>query len=342
MNPLLKNFRRELQSRLLEFLWEQWSALGVSGQKGPASQSVADPEALLLFSCTLARHDPRLFDEVIDWLHANGRLINVARLRGILKTETFAGEEVLSAVASLFAKGTDAPKWKELAGRAKNKTLPQTLFFEESGKPLPVLGDGEPVFSRHGFARGPLRLRHYSKPFPPADPATLVFQLRALLGITVRCEIIAYLFTHEAAHASQIARETYFFERAVQNALADMSRSGIVQVRLGGRTKHYWLDQQAWTSLLNRGNNGAAHWVTWPPLLSALEKIWLKLSDPAILALKPLLQSSELRQLILDARPALERGGFDRKLSDDRQHLGEAYLPVFINDVRKLLDATAP
>jgi hypothetical protein len=36
-------------------------------------------------------------------------------------------------------------------------------------------------------------------------------------------------------------------------------------------------------------------------------------------------------------RPALERAGFDRTLTDDRQHLGESYLPVFIADVKKLL-----
>jgi hypothetical protein len=36
-------------------------------------------------------------------------------------------------------------------------------------------------------------------------------------------------------------------------------------------------------------------------------------------------------------RPALERAGFDRALSDDRQHLGESYLPVFIADVKQLL-----
>ncbi|MGD0263199.1 MAG: hypothetical protein ABSD29_25825 [Verrucomicrobiota bacterium] len=40
---------------------------------------------------------------------------------------------------------------------------------------------------------------------------------------------------------------------------------------------------------------------------------------------------------MMKVRPSLERAGFDRVLSDDRQHLGESYLPVFIEDVRKLL-----
>ena len=47
---------------------------------------IIDPEALLLFTCTLGRHEPRLFDEVLDWLQENGRFINILRLKRILGT----------------------------------------------------------------------------------------------------------------------------------------------------------------------------------------------------------------------------------------------------------------
>ena len=46
-----------------------------------------------------------------------------------------------------------------------------------------------------------------------------MLQLRALFGIKVRCEIIIYLLTHEAAHPSRIARDAYYFGLAVQNTL---------------------------------------------------------------------------------------------------------------------------
>ena len=74
-------------------------------------------------------------------------------------------------------------------------------------------------------------------------------------------------------------------------------------------------------------------------LFNALEKISLRLNDPQLHTLKPLLQSSELRSLMAELRPALERAGFDRSLSDDRHHLGESYLPVFMSDVRAILHA---
>ena len=53
--------------------------------------------------------------------------------------------------------------------------------------------------------------------------------------------------------------------------------------------------------------------------------------------LDPLLQSSELRRLMSEIRPAMERARYDKALSDDREYLGEKYLPVFMSDVINLL-----
>jgi hypothetical protein len=212
------------------------------------------------------------------------------------------------------------------------------LFFGEDGQPLPALGEPEPHFARYGWHRGPLRLCGYSQEFRPAETANLILQLRALLGINVRSEILAYLLTHAAAHPSQIAREAYYFDRAVQRTLADMSWSGVVQVRASSREKHYSLKPEPWLQMLGRGAEPAPKWITWPPLFSALEQIWLRLNDQRLLDLESLLQASEVRQLMIAVRPCLERAGFDHALSDDRQHLGESYLPVFMAEAGRLLD----
>ena len=337
MNPSLKQFKGEYQSLLLDFLWRQWSALGVAGQTRPATDCIIDPEALLLLTCTVGRSDPRLFDEVLDWLQVNGWLINVMRLKRILRTEEFAGEPVLAAIAGWLATGAEVPKWKLLAASAPPLVAAEPLFFSEDGQAIPALGEPEPIFARYGWQRGPLRVRGYSQEFRPALAATLALQLRALLGINVRCEIVMYLLTHDAAHPSQIAREAYYFERAVQGTLADMSRSGVVQLRTASREKHYWIKPDQWLQLLNRGAQTAPKWIAWPPLFSALEQIWLRLRDAKLHDLNSMLQASEVRQLMAAVRPALERAGFDRALSDDRQHLGEAYLPVFMAEVKRLL-----
>lgn len=336
MNPSLTEFRERFRELLLNFLWRQWSALGVAGHSRSEDPWIIDPEALLLFTCTLGRHEPRLFDEVIDWLQANGPFINILRLKRILRTEKFAGGRVLATVAGLMSKGAEVLKWKTLAESAEPANSPEALFFAKNGQTLPIVGDPDPHFARYGLKRGPLRLRGYSQTFRPTERTNLLLQLRALFGINVRCEIVLYLLAHEAAHPSKIARDAYYFVRAVQNTLVEMSHSGIVQLRSAGREKHYWLKTEHWATLLNRDEQ-FPKWVTWPPLFSALERIWLKLNDPKLMTLDPLLQSSEVRQLMIEVRPSIERAGFDRALSDDRQYLGEEYLRMFLPDITELL-----
>ncbi len=108
-------------------------------------------------------------------------------------------------------------------------------------------------------------------------------------------------------------------------------------MRTASREKHYWLKSDQWLPLLNRGGQLATKWIAWPPLFSALEQIWRRLRDTKLHDLEPWLQASEVRQLLATVRPALERAGFDRALADDRQHLGESHLPVFMADVKQLL-----
>jgi hypothetical protein len=54
-------------------------------------RSAQDPEALLLFTFEVARDDPRLFGEVLDWLALNERLVSVQRLRNLCRDDADAG-----------------------------------------------------------------------------------------------------------------------------------------------------------------------------------------------------------------------------------------------------------
>ena len=74
------SFSAELRAPLLALLWRQWSALDVAGHVASGNRALIDPEALVLVSTIFTRHDARLFDEMLDWLRANGTWINVLRL----------------------------------------------------------------------------------------------------------------------------------------------------------------------------------------------------------------------------------------------------------------------
>jgi len=337
MNPSLGRFRESFQELLLDFLWRQWSALGVAGYADSDDPWAIDPEALLLLTCSMGRHEARMFDEVLDWMDVNGRFINVQRLRTILRKEKFSGERVLPAIAGLMSKRAAMLKWRRLAQEADTDRDRESLFFLKSGEPMPMVGQPDEYFQRYGLLRGKLEFRGHSQPVRTALKTNIIYKLRALFGVNARCEILLYLLTHESAHPSRIARETYYYQKTVQDTLVDMTCSGLIQVRSTGREKHYWLRPEIWSDLLMKGES-FPEWVNWPPLFSALERIWLKLNRPELYKLDPLLQSSELRQLMRDVRPDIERAGFARTLTDDRGYLGEDYTSVFLSDITNLLE----
>lgn len=259
------------------------------------------------------------------------------RLKHILGKEVFSGAPVVAAISGYFNKGAAAAKWRLLARPAKSQSGSEPLFLKEDATPLPVIGGPDPEFARYGFKRGAVDLRGYSQEFRPMANGTLILQLRALFGINVRCEILHYLLTHDTAHPSQIARDTYYFDRAVQGTLLEMSKSGVIQVRASNREKRYWLKQDYWVALLGRTDQPIPRWINWPTLFSALERVWIRIHDPGLLAAAPLVQASEVRQLMREVSPAYQRSGFDHNLSDPQHHLGEAYLRVFMSDMKRLL-----
>ena len=337
MNPLLTEFRNSYQELLLSFLWRQWSALGVAGYGTSDDKWFIDPEALLLFTCSLGRYEARLFDEVLDWLDTNGNFVNIQRLKNIMKQELFLGTKVISVIAAVMAERGKFSKWDRLSQEAELSNIAEDLFFQKDGEPMGIFGKPEPAFQKYGFNRGKVEFRGHTQPVRIVQNTGFLFKLRALLGLNARCEILMYLLTHESAHPRQIARETYYYQKTIQDTLVEMAQSGLVYVRPVGKEKHYWLKTENWFNFLAGDSNKTIQWVNWSLLLSALEQIWLKLSNKEFMNLEPLVQSSELRMLMQKIKPKIETAGFAKVLSDEKLYFGEDYISVFLSDVKKLL-----
>ena len=336
MKKSLKKFKKEYRDLLLDLHWRQWKTLGVSSSVAGYESRLIDPEALLISTCTVGRYEARLFDEMIDWLDENGRFINIQRLKTIAGKTSFAGRDVLSAIAGIMAKRGSMAKWKRLSRRAPKVKSPEPLFFKKDGKPMTSFGTPDPDFTEYGYQRGRIAIRGHSSPIGMSRPANLALKLRALLGVSARCEILVYLLTHESGHPSLIARETYFDQKTIHDTLNDMICSGLIQARSSGREKHYWLVKEQWGSLLT-DDGSFPEWVTWPPLFSALERIWLKMNDQEFLDLDALLQASELRRLMGIVKPDIEQAGYSRNITDPSSVVGEEYVPVFMQDITALL-----
>jgi hypothetical protein len=326
-------FKDAVLEQLLDLLWRQWNAVGVPGYSRSEESNVVDPEPLLMLTLTVARHDARLFDEVLDWLDANGEFLNVQRLHNHAKDYDYQAKAQLSAVAKILgAKSSYALKWSKLASEYSLKE-PTPLFFMKDGRPMPVPADTDITFRDHGFLRPVYTNKGLPRPFPGEGMPALLLRLRALFGVNIRCEILCMLGSVDEIHPSLIARLIGQAPRTTQNLLAGMVRSGAVQVRTRAREKFYSLSQDTLDNLLKP--EGRTPWVNSVPLFRALEILWLGLSDPKRLNLDKLMLASEWRRLARDMRPLLGDAGMGQLLRDDSLFKGEKYYEVFMEDIKR-------
>ena len=75
---------RALESALLDRAWIQWIALGVDAL-GESDDAVVDPEALIALTAELGDAHARLRDVSTDWCVADGRYVNGARLKQVMR-----------------------------------------------------------------------------------------------------------------------------------------------------------------------------------------------------------------------------------------------------------------
>jgi len=282
--------------------------LGIAGAAESKDNRVIDPEALLLFSLSVCRYEPRLFDEIIDWLFQNGHFMNVQRLQKIQDKYGFRCGPQLGAIAELLSKkSTYKLKWSGLA-KKHYQDPSEPLFFDKDGNalPCPQDRDANPEFFNHGLRRGQINLRGYSQSFDLQSPACLLLRLRALLGINARAEILCLLASVTEIHPSEGARRTAYYQKTIQTTLVEMAQSGVISTRTSRKEKFYRLKPDVLDSLL-KPNGKPVRWINWPPLLRATETIWLRISELVKQTLDPLLLASELSKLM----QSLREYGFD-------------------------------
>ncbi len=304
MKKPLQLFRDDFLSAILRFLWREWTALGVAGHhEEPPVQHVIDPEALLLFTCSLGRYDQRLFDEVLDWLTQNGRFINIQRLRNIMKHESFHGGEVLTAVAGWLSGQGYPVKWKLLARTHPSPRKAHPLFFLFDGRPLPACGEADAGFHDNGLIRDSFTLRGYSRLFPSDNATCLFFRLRALMGVNVHADLLSFLLLKTTSYPREASREMHYSQKTVHDAMSDMECSGIIQSTKLGRERVYYVVNGELKLQLLRDAVGF-RWINWAVLLSAVETVWWKVEALSRQSLDPLLEASEI---MVTVKPILQR-----------------------------------
>ena len=132
MSRSLKTFRNEFTQGLLNFIWRQWQQMGVAGSVSGNVGWFIDLEPVLAFTTEIARHDARIFDEVLDWLTVNGQWVNTQRLATILDTDDVGSRPVIGAIASWLTEIDKSAKWRGLARKVGERSgwLPVILATE--------------------------------------------------------------------------------------------------------------------------------------------------------------------------------------------------------------------
>jgi len=287
--------------KVLDFLWSQWSALGVPGHSASSDARIIDPEALILLTCSLGRFDARLFDEMLDWINLHKRLVHVQRLKNMARYESFAGLPVLCAVGAWMTDVKAGVKWRRLMESGTAPPEAEPLFRTHDGTPLPIIKKPDPLFEMHGFLRDKIWLRKNTRIFDPEPLSNLLMRLRAFFGVNSRAEVMTYLLTHERAGAAEIAQATYYYKRTIYNALVEMRLSGLLQLWEWGSENLYSPKSTLLKEL--RGSQ----WISWAPFFRVIEQIWQFLDDTLQRSTSEQLLATDLYALTRSISPLLQK-----------------------------------
>jgi hypothetical protein len=232
-----------------------------------------DPEALLVLSIHVARDDPRLFDELLDWVVLNGRLLSVQRLRNLAALSP--EPRLVEATLAWAARNKSTLRYAPSRASVEELSVPHDVFLHQGR-----VSRHDATFERYGYIRPPVTLSRKSTTPNLELPAAFGLRLRQLLGVSARAEVLRCLITADAANVGTafLTEATAYTRRNVSDALGGLVASGVVTVREIGSERHYGVDVPAWAALLRMPPDRRPVFVEWPQLLriAAWLLTWLR------------------------------------------------------------------
>lgn len=335
----LSKSRDEVRTGLVEFAWSQWAQLGLSAHTTRSDRWAMDPEALVLFTAGVAHRDPRLFDELLDWLSLNGRLLSLQRLRNLVPRFPI-DRRLADALVAWVAEAAPALRWPTPKSPPAVAAEGEALFSPEV---VSFVGERDPVFARYGYAR-PLAARSGKSVEPDLRlPINLALRLRLLFGAGTRSEVLRVLLTHAdgSLDAARIAEEAGFAKRNVNEALTALAASGAAKARWARNGRLFLVHRDKWANVLEIGPSASylPTFVSWVHLLPSLVEVLVWLEGAADSADSDYMPSTRARDLVDRITPDLEALGLEAP--HHSAHQGAAFLTAFENLSASLLSMIA-
>ncbi len=330
-----------------DLLWRQWSSLGagLTETTSQPEEHLIDPEALLLATTAFGRRETRLFDEALDWLTHFGSLINLQRLKNLHASSNLGDARVLHATAAFVQRHGKLPKWGSLAKASAEKTeiTPKPFFILDGAAPE-HWGKTDPDFLSHGWLRGLPRLRGLGMAPAPDKIANTLLTLRALIGVSSRCEIILCLLTRPSASVAELARLTGYAAQSIQSVLGEMVISGKVRTdgelsttrldkQVRGKSKRYFLHRPDWCLVLPA--ESSPRWLPWASLFAVVQKMVECLSTTP--QDNTLLLAIQVRRILEVHAAGLTEDGMAYRLGYRPEMTGEALISMVAECLPALL-----
>ncbi|MBU4176009.1 MAG: helix-turn-helix domain-containing protein [Actinobacteria bacterium] len=241
----------KISKGVLDILWSQWSTLGAYLTTEQTTTIVVDPEAALVGTCSIGRADPRLFDEVLDWLTVNHGLVKTTRVKRFINDDTKETARTVAAVADYISSVVERKVLDSIVEQERDRIAHgsagevDSLFWENAvdTKGRRNKRELDPKFLEWGFERSRIEARRLSGTPDLKNPANIMLLMRSHYGRSARADILTYLLTGKPANSYQIALMIGYNQSTVYRELAAMSAGGLVKQEGRGKSTQFWVDR---------------------------------------------------------------------------------------------------
>lgn len=321
----ISELRDEVQDALANFLWDEWGQMGVAANTKRHDTWATDPEALLLLTFEVGRGEPRLFNEVLDWMLVNERLLSVQRLRNLAVDE--ADQMLVESVVGWLGENHPRARLKPKPGKPED---PQAFFRGTR----PKVSDPDPAFLSQGFVRPRSEPSGKSQAPNLVLPINLAFRLRLLLGVSVRAEVARVLLATDRPwmNAQELARSTAYARRNVRDSVTSLASAGFVYSHSIGNENLFEASPR-WPDFLSPVP--LPEFKNWPQIFRGLRRLLRWLADPANGDLSDYLLLSSARTLVEGIKPDLTFAGVSLPTGDWARDLEsfESFVQGLVRDV---------
>ncbi len=323
---------------MLDICWSHWSALGVYANVPPETRGAIDLEALLCATMFYGRYDPRLFDEALDWIAINSRIISFDRLKKLADIFGRRCKACLGASIDTVALKNKNPRFASSVDRWNEFRLPEeeNLFLSWGSERELSVKEADPTFLAWGFIRNRPNLRGLSGKPDMSNGANLFMRLRKLFGVTSRASVFGYLLLKGDGNSMQISKAIHANQRNVYGILNEMAEGGFLQQWSSGRESIFYMDRESWLGFLGMGEG--VIFIRWADVFNAFQSLledWAanrKAYSTAYLA------SSRLREYMPDLAARLSSAGTDYRIPDLGRYHGESYFSALAEHIQAYLE----